>query len=229
MHDPLAVAFEIRRPWPRREKHAATGRRWDIAWGPFWTLAGRRYYWPTLITVWHREPGGHDSGEVCTHHSRVQKPDGTWCYRFHRAWRFHVHHWKVQIRPLQDLRRWALTRCAWCGGPSRKRDRVNISHQWDGPRGRWWQGEPGLFHRDCSSVEGAHRKCLCEHPLLSSEGFGQCAFCGRFRAWGSVPDDADRMLAALPKGSRIPADMTPDLETAWAARRERQRQETPDE
>jgi len=60
MHDPMVVAFEIRRPWPRRRR-----------------LVGRRY-WPALITIWHVEPNGHDSGEVCKHSHRWQEPDGTW-------------------------------------------------------------------------------------------------------------------------------------------------------
>ncbi|MEU3254990.1 hypothetical protein, partial [Streptomyces sp. NPDC006997] len=40
------------------------------------------------------------------------------------------------------------------GGRDRKGDAVNISHQWGGPRGRWWQGEQGLFRQ---SFRGAER------------------------------------------------------------------------
>jgi len=50
----MVVAFEIPRPWPRRNG-----------------LSGRRY-WPALVTVWHVEPGGHDAFEVCKHASRWQ-------------------------------------------------------------------------------------------------------------------------------------------------------------
>jgi len=77
MHDPMVVAFDIPRPWPRRSSH------------------GGRRYWPALITVWHVEPGGHDAFEVCTHSSH---------------WQWHVWHWKVQIRPLQQLKRSRSTR-----------------------------------------------------------------------------------------------------------------------
>ena len=116
--------------------------------------------------------------------------------------------WRLQIHPLQALRRWALTRCAWCGGRSVKGDRVNFSHQWDGPRGRWWRGEPGLFHHDCSAIESAHHTCLCHSPIheheLSGYTYGRCAGCGRSRAWKTTPEQLDRqrMLAAIPAGGR---------------------------
>ncbi|MEU3255863.1 hypothetical protein, partial [Streptomyces sp. NPDC006997] len=171
MHDPLTVAFEIRRPWPERSTLPAAGdkaARWRIRlhhdcgtwcaddpphregsfpwWKPssysaFWRLGGRDYYFPSLITVWHREPHGRDGLTVCS--KRVQRRDGTW--RYTRGWRWHIHHYKLQFRTYQRLRRRLLTRCAWCGGRDRKGDAVNISHQWGGPRGRWWQGEQGLF------------------------------------------------------------------------------------
>jgi hypothetical protein len=193
------------------------------SWSRFWRLAGRDYYWPALITIWHREPGGHDSGEICPQTRRAwNEAERKWEYRATRRWRFHVRHWKIQVHPLQQLRRRLLTRCAWCHGRQRKGDVVNISHSWDGPRGRGWYGEPGLFHHDCSSAEHASRMCLCAVPVLDGHGgYGTCAACGKFRGYGSVPDDADRMLAALPAGSRIPADVRPRLEELWAERRAR--------
>ena len=186
MHDPLVVAFEIKRPWPKRRD----SRGWR--------------YWPSLVTVWHREPGGADALSVCGR----------------KRWHLHVHHWHLQVPPLQEFRRRALTRCAWCAGRSRKGDYVNVSHSWDGPRGRWWQGEPGLFHMDCSSVSRSHGLCFCEDPLLSQGDYGQCAFCSGCRAWRKVPNEADRLLASLPKGSRITAEIRPAVEAAWTARRE---------
>lgn len=39
---------------------------------------------------------------------------------FHRPWyrhpRWHIHHWRFQIHPLQKLKRWTFTRCRECGG-----------------------------------------------------------------------------------------------------------------
>lgn len=230
MHDPLTVAFEIRRPWPQRSSLPAAGHasvNWRIRlhrdcgtwcaddpphrdgafpwWKPssysaFWRLGGRDYYWPSLITVWHREPGGRDGLSVCG--KRVQRRDGTW--KFRRGWRLHVHHWHLQIRPLQALRRRLLTRCAWCRGRSVKGDPVNVSHSWDGPRGRWWQGEPGLYHRDCSAIRGAHGTCICQQPVLDHDTYGRCARCNRTRAFGTTAERLARAreLSAIPHGSR---------------------------
>jgi hypothetical protein len=187
MHDPLVVAFEIRRPWPT--KRDSTGWR----------------HWPSLITVWHREPGGHDSGDVCKHYIRVQDPiTGEWRFKFRHGWRFHIHHWKIQVPALQELRRRLLTRCTWCGGRSRKGDAVNVSHSWDGPRSRWWQGERGLYHGDCSGIASAHAACVCEAPITDGEGYGSCARCGKYRAFGRTEENLIRMreLAAIPRGQR---------------------------
>ncbi|MFI6296731.1 hypothetical protein ACIBEJ_34435 [Nonomuraea sp. NPDC050790] len=198
------MAFEIRRPWPQRQLHSMTDARWSIGRSAFWTLAGRCYYFPSMITVWHREPGGRDSGEVCRHHSRYRDAKGDWQWKFHHAWRFHIHHWKIQVSPLQELRRRLLTRCTWCGGPSRKGDSVNVSHQWGGRRARWWQGERGLYHWDCSSIAGAHHACVCEHPITEFDGWGPCIRCGKYRGHGHTEENLTRMrmLAAIPAGER---------------------------
>lgn len=193
MHDPLTVAFEIRRPWPdiadwRTEQAARTGTRWRFD-SPYWVIAGRGLYWPCMITVWHRDPSGYDD---------------TTCRG--KRWQWHIHHWKIQISPLQQLRRRLLTRCAWCGGRSVKGDAVNHSHQWDGPRGRWWHGESGLFHRDCSAIKSAHATCVCEWPVLEHDTYGKCARCERTRSFGTTDEHLPRLrgLAAIPHGGRRP-------------------------
>jgi hypothetical protein len=191
MHDPLTVAFEISRPWPRRdtwrtEQAARTGTRWKFG-GAFWVVAGRGLYWPCFITVWHRDPSGYDD---------------TTCRR--TKWRWHVHHWKLQISPLQQLRRRMLTRCTWCQGRSVKGDAVNVSHTWDGPRGRWWQGEPGLYHSGCSAIKTAHATCVCTRPVLEHDIYGRCARCDRSRAFGITDEELARAreLSAIPHGHR---------------------------
>ncbi|MEU8270152.1 hypothetical protein AB0B89_23710 [Sphaerisporangium sp. NPDC049002] len=214
MHDPLVVAFEIRRPWPRVSRPRTSDGR---ALAP-------QLYWPRLVTVWHREPGGRDSGEVCKHHTRHQDATGDWQWKFHWAWRLHVHHWKVQIPPLQELRRRILTRCAWCNGPHRKSDPVNVSHSWDGPRGRWWRGEPGLYHHDCSGIASAHNTCSCVDPVTEYEGSGRCARCTRYRPYGMTTDRMARVreMQAIPSGGRRAADgeqtPTPTPETEGGTR-----------
>lgn len=191
MHDPMTVAFEIPRPWPnvdswKTEQAARTGTRWEIG-GPFWVLAGRGLYFPTLITVWHRDPSGYDH---------------TTCGG--KKWRLHVHHWRLQLHPLQRLRRRLLTRCTWCGGRSVKGDSVNHSHSWDGPRAHWWQGEKGLFHRDCSAIKSAHSVCVCEIPVLDGGDHGRCAVCDLFRPFGYTADNLARAreLHTIPRGGR---------------------------
>ncbi|MEU4576631.1 hypothetical protein [Nonomuraea sp. NPDC023979] len=182
MHDPLVVAFEIRRPWPT--KRDSTGWR----------------HWPSLVTVWHREPGGHDALTICQ--KRVQMPDGGWKYP--RTWRWHVNHWKIQVHAMQELRRRLLTRCTWCGGRSRKGDAVDTSHSWDGPRSRWWQGECGLYHGNCSGIARAHSACVCADPITDGEGYGSCARCGKYRGFGWTEESLARMreLATVPRGQR---------------------------
>jgi hypothetical protein len=204
MHDPLTVAFEIRSPWPKpavylAEQAARTGTRWRIG-GTFWVLAGRGLYFPSLITIWHREPGGRDGLTMCS--KRVQRRDGKW--RRTRGWRWHIHHWRIQIPPLQALRRRLLTRCGWCHGRHTKTDPVNISHQWNRPRGHWWQGETGLFHEDCSLIKSAHSTCICPKPLLDEGTYGRCTRCTKFRAYGTTPQRLARArdLAAVPAGHR---------------------------
>ena len=187
MHDPLVVAFEIKSLWPR--------------WGRSLKRYRRR---PPIVTVWHREPHGYDSGEVCKHY--VYKRDGDWVWRprVSNLWRLHVHHWRIQVHALQALRRSLLTRCAWCQGRHKKRDPVDNSHSWDGPRGRWWQGEPGLFHRECSTFAAVHEACVCELPDLAHGTYGHCSRCGRDRSFGRTEQQVgyDRIMASVRQGHR---------------------------
>src|SRR5688572_15749492 len=113
MHDPLVLAFSIRRPAPlelwrtirnpkRRWRH---GSRLHRLWRDGST---------TLLDVWHREPGDRDSGEVCKHYIRHQDDDGKWHTTFKPGWKWHVHHWHLRFWPTFHLRRWLYTRCAEC-------------------------------------------------------------------------------------------------------------------
>lgn len=212
MHDPEVVAFDIYRPWPSRHRSLKKNPpRWY--WRPpFVTVAGREFYFPPMVIVWHNEPGGHDALTICDRKSH---------------WRWHIHHWHLQFPPLQAFRRWALTRCEWCGGRSLKRDQVNHALGWYSEKAPWWRGERGLYHSDCTSVELAHRLCLCDNPGLSNGDHGQCAFCGKHRAWRQVPTIPDRYLASLPSGSRIPDDKREWLRAEWAkVRAEREARES---
>jgi hypothetical protein len=228
VHDPMTVAHEIPRPWPSRSgmPAAAADVRWRVrlhhehgpwcepgcagnpfpwwrarSYSRFWRLAGRDFYWPPLVTIWHVEPGGRDGLSVCSR--RYQDRHGDW--HFTRGWRWHVHHWHVQLHPVQELRRWALTRCEWCGGRSVKGDLVNHSLSWDLPGSPWWRGERGLFHADCTELASADAACLCDEPAPEQgRDYGRCLRCGKFRAW-NVPAERlarQRELVAHPPRAR---------------------------
>lgn len=195
MHDPLTVAFEMRRPWPHVDAYATrqaarNSVRWRVRRRHHTVIAGRALRWPSLITVWHRDPSGYDSTTCSIYPGR--------------SWRFHIHHWRVQVHPLQRWRRRLLTRCTWCGGRSAKGDTVNVSHSWDGLRARWWQGEKGLFHLDCSSIQKAHSTCVCTQPVLDHNGYGTCARCALFRPFGLTDTNLARVrnLQTVPSGGR---------------------------
>ncbi len=218
MHDPMAVAFSVRRSWPKIRK---LNREYRTTFrGVFWRFAGYELYWPSLITVWHVEPDGRDAGMVC-------KP-GTW--------RKHPRHWKVQVHPWQNFRRWAFTRCAWCAGKSRHGDQVNTGYGWEpNPKpAHWWQSERGLYHSDCLSIDHAHHTCVCslidggpwENGNHRGDPYGDCATCGGFRRM-STGADADyevhvetvELMRGIPQGSRD-AEVMSAVRGLWAKHRQ---------
>lgn len=143
MQDPLTVAFEVPRPWPRIDAYgtrltARNGIRWRCRRHHDTVIAGRAIRWPSLITVWHRDPSGVDDKTCPTYPGN--------------AWRLHVHHWRLQIHPLQQWRRRLLTRCEVCGGRSKKGHVVNVRRSWT-PKAPWWRGETGLAAMACAGVE----------------------------------------------------------------------------
>ena len=176
MHDPMVVAFEIRRPWPKRSKpDPKPGQsRWEWrrhgpwwrpgSWSPFVTAFGRRWYFPGVITVWHVEPKGHDSGSICKHHDRWQDEDGKWHSKTRNGWRWHVHHWHIQVSPLQRIRKRLFDRCAECG----RKGSPNVSHQWDGPGVGWrkWRSRQGIYHSECSSLVSLRRQRATDERLI---------------------------------------------------------------
>jgi hypothetical protein len=149
VHDPKVVAFDVRRPWPQIRKlrpHDPRLNRPKSRW-PFAYIAGRELWWPPIVTVWHNEPGGADALTVCDRRGR---------------WQWHVHHWRIQVQPLQHLRRALLTRCAHCGRRSTKANPVNHSLDWHHERAPWWRGERGLYHRGCSGIVSQQRRAEYE-------------------------------------------------------------------
>jgi hypothetical protein len=79
-----------------------------------------------------------------------------WSQPWYRHARWHVWHWKIQVHPLQTFKRWAFYRCAKCGRRFAW-GYYPTSHSWSGTGPRWFRGEPGVYHGDCS------------HPLESAK------------------------------------------------------------
>jgi hypothetical protein len=124
----------------------------------FWIVAGREWYWPPLVTVWHVEPDGQDALTVCDRY-----PDGT--RKPGRRWAWHVHHWRIQIRSVQRLRRWLFERCELCGHRY-PYGYAPVSHQWDQPPGRWFRMQRRAYHHECSSLVHVRRTLETTDEIL---------------------------------------------------------------
>lgn len=134
MHDPDVLAFTIPRPWPRLAKHHRTGRR--------------RLAWPGLIDVWHVEPGGKDALTVCG-----RNPD-----RSHNdRWKAHFWHWRIQVWPLQKLKRSLFERCTECGRRY-SWGYAPVSNGWDEPAGKWFRVQRRSFHFECFELVSLRRQ-----------------------------------------------------------------------
>ena len=76
----------------------------------------------------------------------LSQPSRTHWWQLHPRW--HVHHWRIQVHPLQDLKRWLFSRCAGCG----KRFAYGYSPcttQWHGTGPRWFRSETYTYHSEC--------------------------------------------------------------------------------
>jgi hypothetical protein len=70
-------------------------------------------------------------------------------WRLHPRW--HFWHWRIQVVPLQDLKRWAFSRCCVCGGRF-KYGESPLSHSWSGTGPRWFRGEAKVLHGRCDNA-----------------------------------------------------------------------------
>jgi hypothetical protein len=67
------------------------------------------------LDIWHREPGGHDAGEVCGPPPN-SGPSAWWWYLRH------VRHWHPRWWPVFRVRKWITDRCDHCGRRFRWRE-----------------------------------------------------------------------------------------------------------
>lgn len=62
--------------------------------------------------------------------------------------RWHFWHWRFQVHPIQQLKRFLFSRCAGCGG------RFTYGYspttgQWDSKGPQWFRSEQGVYHSEC--------------------------------------------------------------------------------
>jgi hypothetical protein len=67
------------------------------------------------LDIWHDEPGGRDSGQVCGHYPMRLGRRALWALR-------HVRHLRPRWWPYLNVRRWIVDRCDHCGQRFRWRD-----------------------------------------------------------------------------------------------------------
>lgn len=92
-----------------------------------------------------------------------------WVLRADRPWwrhpRWHVHHWRLQVHPLQSLRRRLFSRCEECERGFRSGESV-VGRCWDEPPRRWFEwfrSERYIRHADCERSR-ATAVASSEHP-----------------------------------------------------------------
>lgn len=77
MHDPMTVAFDIKRPWPRLTRMESERRLYG------------RFYWPTLITIWHVDPERDGTDDSCGWFLRARHGDAKVLARIRNDFAFH--------------------------------------------------------------------------------------------------------------------------------------------
>lgn len=73
MHDPMTVAWDIKRPWPRLTREGFERKTWG------------RFYWPTWITIWHVDPERDGSDDSCGWFPRARHGDQVILKQIQRA------------------------------------------------------------------------------------------------------------------------------------------------
>lgn len=69
-------------------------------------------------------------------------------WRIHPRW--HIWHWKIQIHPLQQLKRMLFSRCCKCGGWFKYGESC-IGYSWNGRGPGWFRNRENIAHIRCDS------------------------------------------------------------------------------
>lgn len=76
------------------------------------------------------------------------------CREARPRWRhpkWHIHHWKIQVHPIQSFKRWAFSRCCHCGKRF-KWGQSATTHSWHSTGPLWFRSEQNIFHSECSGA-----------------------------------------------------------------------------
>lgn len=150
--DPLEIVGQINWPWPTN-------------------VEGRSVSTP-FITIWHVDPGVCDNDDSCyegmrAYYSGRGEVDGypgqldqMWWFNKALAWRLHFWHWRVQIHPLQNLKRWLSSRCDYCGEGFAWGEIPVTTHDdpYQNNQPGWLWSERDVFHSECFSEYYAEEK-----------------------------------------------------------------------
>lgn len=93
--------------------------------------------------------------------------------RYWRPWyrhpRWHFWHWRIQVHPWQQFRRWLFSRCSHCG----KRFAYGespTSFGWHSPPTPWFGSEVGVYHGDCAGKVMAQGRAETEAKAARETG-----------------------------------------------------------
>lgn len=77
MHDPMTVAFDIKRPWPRLTRPGIERKLYG------------RFYWPTIVTIWHVDPEKDGTDDSCGWFKRARHGDPAVLEAIRKDFAFH--------------------------------------------------------------------------------------------------------------------------------------------
>jgi hypothetical protein len=171
MHDPSTVAIEIPNYFVRSELLGTSRHKYRPSLIVVWhtdpetdgTDDSCGWAWPNLSTeerAFVDRLIDNENDNIMSFFPATRKDDAKArvrqsfrLYKRHiRPWwkhpRWHVWHWRIQIIPLQNFKRWAFSRCCKCGG------RFTWGYgptttDWYGKGPRWFRSEKNTYHNDC--------------------------------------------------------------------------------
>lgn len=193
MHSPEVLVFSIKSPFWRTMKFG-NGKKHRVH--------------DSIIDVWHMEPNGADSLTICR--DRITDESGKFV-RWSNAWKWHFWHYKISPSLLYKWRRYLFTRCAECGGPSRKGHMVNHSDGGFGgrPKTPLWCGEVHLYHSECLS-----KKTKEMQEQIHTHVKENCYFCVGPASFKINRNKANAIPEATPKMPQAQRDVIEELNVA---------------